>query len=53
MWEEWWNRIQSLPDDRRNRALTNRCKECGKGRLHGVTITLVENDVENICNECK
>lgn len=52
-WHQWWDQIRSLPDARRHRALTYRCKECGKGSLQGVKTTFPERNVEAICNECK
>ena len=51
--DEWWTQIRELPDARRSRALTYRCKECGKGSLQGVKTTFPNGDVEAICEDCK
>ena len=50
--DEWWAQIRKLPDARRSRALTYRCKECGKGSLQGVKTTFPKGDVEAICGDC-
>ena len=50
-WSEWWGVMRNLSLERRNRALTNRCRECGKGRLDGVNVEKI--CYENICEKCE
>ena len=52
-WKEWWDQIRNLSETQRSRALTYRCKECGKGSLQGVKTTFPQGEVEAICSECK
>ena len=52
LWKEWWDQIRELPDIRRNRALTHRCKKCGKGSLQEVKTTYPEGNVEAFCDIC-
>ena len=51
--KEWWGQIRKLTNIRRNRALTNRCKICGRGTLQGVKITFPKGEIEAFCDECK
>lgn len=51
-WYQWWSKIRELPDSRRNRALTRRCRECGKGSFQKVRTKFAEGDIELICDEC-
>jgi len=52
-WKEWWDNIRELNDTRRNRALTHRCKECGRGSLQGIKTNFPEGEIEAICIECE
>ena len=50
LWKEWWTNIAPMTEERRNRALTRRCKICGKGSLDNVNVNF--EYIEGICEVC-
>lgn len=50
-WNQWWDVMRELEPIRRSRAICNRCRYCGRGKLNGCEIKKI-GKYENVCEKC-